>query len=175
MKIKKLPKWIIVHSLTSLDYPDNNEFAELLNSCGSMTEQLKKLHYDFSVELLKTEISDNKISRYTLLKLNNTPVIIAESSCLITDDIFFEIIKNADTTPIGKYLFAKNSQIIRSNVEITQIKSHGITNAQIIQSFILKNFSPSQLFWLRTSVFRHSQQQMNLNETILPNIYKFIN
>lgn len=164
-----------MHNLISLDYPDNNEFAELLNSCGSMTEQLKKLHYDFSVELLKTEIVDNKISRYTLLKLNNIPVIIAESSCLISDTVFYEIIKNADTTPIGKYLFAKNSHIIRSNVETTQIKSSDITNSQIIQSFLLNNFSPLQFFWLRTSVFRHSQQQMNLNETILPNIYKFIN
>lgn len=162
-----------MHNLISLDYPDNNEFAELLNSCGSMTEQLKRLHYDFSVELLKTEIVDNKILRYTLLKLNNTPVIIAESSCLITDDIFFEIIKNADTTPIGKYLFAPNSEITRTNIEIDQIKISDLNNKQTTQKYILNNYASSQQLWQRNSMFFHNMQKMSLVEIILPNICNF--
>lgn len=157
-----------------LDYPNHPEFEELLNSCGSMTKQLEALGRHLSVTLLYEGIVGDHFHRYITLNLNQTPVVLACSNALLEHDFFTKLLQNANTTPIGKFLFANGSGVTRnSNMELDLIHSDIINDLRLQNYFQQHKYQPEQLFWQRKSIFHCQNQQLNLIEIILPELEKF--
>ncbi len=158
----------------SSEYPNDPKFEELLTSCGSMTAQLKQLHYKFSVEVIEQNIVENIFFRISLLKLNDIPVIIAYSSCKISDQNFYNILLNAENKAIGYYLFSQNSQISRDSLDITHLQSFK-THLPRVTQYLINRYPNQQHFWQRTSLFSHKLETLKLTEIILPEITLFFN
>jgi len=158
-----------------LSYPKHPEFEELLNSCGSMTRQLEDLGHKLSVTLLAECSENNNFRRYTTLNLNNTPVVVACSQTLIKNQFFYNLLKNASTTPIGKFLFSNNQVRRLENMKIELVnQKHFQQHKIIINNIILHKYRLDQTFWQRTSIFRHSKnEQFELIEILLPELELF--
>lgn len=152
-------------------YPLHPEFDELLNSCGSMTKQLEALGGHLSVKLLHEGIEENCFRRYTILSLNEIPVIAACSSTTLTSNFFIDVLKNARTTPIGKFLFATPA-VIRDEVLISLAPQADIIKPYL-KEFVQTNYSIESAFWQRKSYFHYKQQAMELIEIILPELESF--
>lgn len=156
-----------------LEYPDHIAFNELLNSCGSMTKQLEKMGHQLTVELIYEGRVNNNFCRYTILKLDNIPVILALSQTIQNNTTFSTLLQNANNTPIGKFLFAPNSNIIRNEVIISQINTISITDKKLSQ-YIISNYNQLQNLFQRESVFHYQDENMSLIEIILPELTGFI-
>lgn len=156
-----------------LKYPEHPEFEELLNSCGSMTKQLEALGQSLTVELLHEGFESDHFRRYTILKLNGLPVVAACSSSHRFDTFFTDLLHNASTTPIGKFLFANGSNVVRDKIEITLLNQIEITKPYL-KEFVQGRYQHNQQFWDRLSYFHYNNQQMELNEIILPEIEIFL-
>lgn len=157
-----------------LDYPNHPEFEELLNSCGSMTKQLEALGRHLSVTLLYEGIIENQFYRYITLNLNQIPVVLACSNALLEHEFFTQLLQNANTTPIGKFLFASGSAVTRdSNMELDLIDSAIINDPRLQNYFQSHKYQLKQLFWQRKSIFHCQNQQLNLIEIILPELEGF--
>lgn len=156
-----------------LTYPQQAEFEELLNSCGSMTKQLEDLGQLLKVELLHEGIEDNYFRRYSLLRLNQRAVVIACSSADIHAEFFSTLLKNANTTPIGKFLFASQSQVHRNpemQIELVTIKQ---IHEPHLQNYLRQHYQACQEFWQRKSEFNYREQRLNLIEILLPEFTDF--
>lgn len=156
-----------------LTYPKQAEFEELLNSCGSMTKQLEDLGQKLSVELLHEGIEDNHFRRYSLLHLNQRAVVIACSSADVNAEFFSTLLKNANTTPIGKFLFAPHSLVQRKpemQIELVTIKQ---IHEPHLQDYLRQHYQTDQEFWLRKSEFNYREQRLNLIEILLPEFTDF--
>jgi chorismate-pyruvate lyase len=166
----KLPIVLIKPLLT---YPQQAEFEELLNSCGSMTKQLEDLGQQLRVELLHEGIEDNYFRRYSLLHLNQRAVVIACSSTDVSAEFFSALLKNANTTPIGKFLFASQSQVQRNpemQIELVTIKQ---VHEPHLQDYLRQHYQTDQEFWQRKSEFNYRDQRLNLIEILLPEFTDF--
>lgn len=157
-----------------LQYPLHPEFEELLNSCGSMTRQLEELGQKLTVTLLQENVTDNQRWRIITLNLNACPVIVAASHCDINAGFFENLLKNAAITPIGKFLFAKDSPVTRAdNMSILSVNAAQI-NISTLRSYLnTHGYQPDQLFWQRQSQFNYRDQSLFLTEIILPEVELF--
>lgn len=156
-------------------YPKHPEFEELLNSCGSMTQQLESLGKQLTVKLIHEGIEGEYFCRYSLLHLNQRAVVIACSKAHLTDGFFCQLLKNANITPIGKFLFATGSQVQRNDeMNIELVNSSQINESQL-QQYLKQNYRSSQEFWQRTSQFSYGNESLNLIEIILPEFEEFFN
>ena len=157
-----------------LEYPNHPEFEELLNSCGSMTKQLETLDRHLSVTLLYEGIIENYFHRYITLNLNQIPVVLACSNASLEHEFFAKLLQNANTTPIGKFLFASGSTVTRnSNMELDLIHSTIINDPHLQEYFQQHKYQLEQLFWQRKSTFHYQDQQLSLIEIILPELEGF--
>lgn len=155
------------------NYPQHAEFEELLNSCGSMTQQLENLGKQLSVKLIHEGIEGEYFCRYSLLHLNNRAVVIACSQAHLSAEFFCQLLKNANVIPIGKFLFAAGSQVQRNNaMDIKLVSSAQISKLQL-QQYLNQNYRNNQEFWQRTSQFNYRNEQLNLIEIILPEFEEF--
>lgn len=155
------------------NYPQHAEFEELLNSCGSMTQQLENLGQQLSVKLIHEGIEGEHFCRYSLLHLNQRAVVIACSQANLSAEFFCQLLKNANVTPIGKFLFAAGSQVQRNNaMDIKLVSSAQISKLQL-QQYLNQNYRNNQEFWQRTSQFNYRNEQLNLIEIILPEFEEF--
>lgn len=155
-----------------LNYPEHPEFEELLNSCGSMTKQLESLGQTLSVSLLHEGIEDNFFRRYTVLNLNHLPVVIACSGTKLNNKFFTNLLQNANTTPIGRFLFAPHSQVTRAQIAIESITTQQITLPHL-KEFAARKYQPDQPLWQRLSLFNYQQETMQLCEIMLPELELF--
>lgn len=156
-----------------LTYPKQAEFEELLNSCGSMTKQLEDLGQTLRVELLHEGIEDNYFRRYSLLHLNQRAVVIACSSADIHAEFFSTLLKNANTTPIGKFLFAPHSLVQRKpEMQIELVTINQIYEPHL-QDYLRQHYQTDQEFWLRKSEFNYHDQHLDLIEILLPEFADF--
>lgn len=156
-----------------LTYPKQAEFEELLNSCGSMTKQLEDLGQKLSVELLHEGIEDNYFCRYSLLRLNQRAVVIACSSADIHAEFFLALLKNANTTPIGKFLFATRSQVQRNEAMQIELVTINQIHEPQLKNYIQQHYQTNQEFWQRKSEFNYRDQRLNLIEILLPEFTDF--
>lgn len=157
-----------------LRYPSHPEFEELLNSCGSMTKQLESLHASLSVALINEGVVVNKFYRHTLLSLNQTNVVAACSLTTIQNSFFVKLLQNANNIPIGKFLFAKNSSVKRTQIEIKLVDITQISDTTL-RKFLIQNYTNNQQFWQRHSIFQYQNEQMELIEIMLPELEHFFN
>jgi chorismate-pyruvate lyase len=153
-------------------YPSHPEFEELLNSCGSMTAQLESLGHHLQVNLLTEGCEANCYYRYSLLALDQVPVVLAVSYS--ADPYFMQLLAQANTTPIGKFLFAPDSQVYRDPQMHCQLLSlTQVTPTKLQPYLIAAKYAPNQQFWQRTSRFHYHAQTLCLVEVILPNLEVF--
>lgn len=155
-----------------LNYPSHPEFEELLNSCGSMTKQLESLHASLNVSLINEGVVDDKFYRHTILSLNQTNVVAACSLTAIQNSFFVTLLQNANNTPIGKFLFAKNNAVGRTQIEIKLVDITQISDITL-RKFLNKNYINDQQFWQRHSIFQYQNEQMELIEIMLPELERF--
>lgn len=156
-----------------LQYPKHSEFEELLNSCGSMTKQLESLGHQLQVTLLQEGFEGAFWVRYTILSLNQQAVVIACSKAKTIDTFFCTLLQNANTQPIGKFLFAADSVVKRNqNMQITSVNCQQIAE-QPLQKYLQNHYKSHQNFWLRDSYFELENQRLNLQEILLPELNSF--
>lgn len=155
-----------------LGYPKHGEFEELLNSCGSMTKQLEEKGHHLSVTLLSEAYHGQYFRRYTILNLDNIPVVLACSQTDVKNQYFHALLKNASTTPIGKFLFANNSKVKReSNMGIDLITINDLQDYPILTGNLLSHkYQQSQNFWQRKSLFTYETESFELIEILLPEL-----
>ena len=163
----------------SYDKPSQNQqpqtLEELINNRGSMTEALQSLKHTFSVELIKNGIISNDYVRISSLKLDNTPVITAVVSTNVSNATFVSILRNANTTPIGKILFAKNSGVTRGNMKIDVMTVNDIDNT-IAKAYINKiGYDNKTHIVARSSQFLHDKEVLIVTEYVLPSMTKYFN
>lgn len=141
-----------------------------------MTQQLESLGQQLSVKLIHEGIEDEYFCRYSLLHLNQRAVVIACSKAHIPSAEFFcQLLKNANVTPIGKFLFATGSQVRRNkDMRIELVTTTHISEFQL-QQYLNQNYQANQVFWQRTSQFNYADEQLKLIEVILPEFEEFFN
>ncbi|AUR52606.1 chorismate--pyruvate lyase family protein [Aquella oligotrophica] len=155
-----------------LGYPKHSEFEELLSSCGSMTKQLEEKGHHLSVTLLSEAYHEEYFRRYTILNLDNIPVVVACSQTDIKNQYFHSLLKNASTTPIGKFLFAKDSKVKReSDMAIELVTINDLQDYPILTANLLSHkYQQSQQFWQRKSLFTYNSESFELIEILLPEL-----
>jgi chorismate-pyruvate lyase len=159
-----------------LGYPSHPEFEELLNSCGSMTKQLEALGNKLSVTLLYEGVQDGQFWRQITLNLNNKPVVLALSNCSQKDLFFSTLLKNANITPIGKFLFAANSLVTRdADMQLDLVTRAQIEFTGLGDYLKVHNYQSEQLFWQRRSSFHYRDETLQLIEILLPELESFFN
>ncbi len=141
-----------------------------------MTKQLESLGTKLSVTLLAEIEEKDYFRRCITLNLNNTPVVVASSQTLIRYSFFYELLKNASTTPIGTFLFAADSQVQRqADMQLKLVTVNDLHHLpQIIQNLGQHSYQAQQTFWQRTSIFTyHDEEQFELIEILLPELELF--
>jgi len=162
----------MVQSKPLMGYPEHHEFEELLGSCGTMTKQLEEKGHHLTVTLLSEEYHGQYFRRYTILNLDNTPVVLACSQTDIKNQYFHSLLKNASTTPIGKFLFAKDSRVKReSDMLIELITINELLDYPLLTDNLLSHkYQQSQQFWQRKSLFTYNTESFVLIEILLPEL-----
>lgn len=146
---------------------------ELINNRDSMTKALQSLSHNFSVELIKNGVVSNNYVRISSLKLDNTPVIEAIVSTNVSNQTFVTILRNANTTPIGKMLFAKNSGIVRNDMKVSVMTVQDIKNP-IAHDYLNKiGYDDKTHIVARNSEFTHQKETLEITEYILPSMTKY--
>lgn len=145
----------------------------------SLTQGLEKLNPNFSVELLNlAEISEqnysnilseskpNYFSRRVILKLDDQPVIWAESLCDIQSDFWREYL-NCGTQSLGRKLFSGDE------IERTPFfyKAFAVEELPFDLSSDYLNI---QFLIARQSVFTYKNEKLCLTEWYLPNLRQFL-
>ncbi len=146
----------------------------IINYQGSMTKLLKNISNNLSIELLYNQIQHDVFYRNIALKLDDNLIMLATSSASISSIKFFNLLKNANTTPIGEVLFAKQSTIIRSrDMQITTMQLSEISNPKFYDYLNNLNYIDNTIIIKRESVFidtTNNDDKMYLFEYILPTI-----
>lgn len=143
------------------------EFMQLVSSTNSMTENLLHLGNDLRVKLIYDGVRDDKYCRDIILYLDNTPVIIASSTTNLDNQYFVNILKNANTTPIGKFLFNPKYNIAREDMQVL-----AIDGAKPIELPYHYNPLDNGLF-LRISRFTYANETFELKEVVLKSLKKY--
>ena len=107
------------------------QIDQITQDHGSLTQILKGLNKNFSIELLATGETNNEYRRTIAEKLNNTPVVMATSYTTLDNLFFVDLLKNSATNSIGETLFANDSKVKRTQMENTHIQIQQITNPTI--------------------------------------------
>ncbi|MCE3269489.1 MAG: hypothetical protein K0R49_1743, partial [Burkholderiales bacterium] len=150
-------------------------FNKFLYSKSSMTKQLQSLDANFKVILLYSGMDGTNFKRISSLNLSNKPVIIGLSLAHNDSPYFVDLLKNANTMPIGKKLFAKNSGIYRDpKMNVEQIELNNISSITVKTYIAGLGFTNNDLIYKRTSIFRKDKEYMQVIEYILPSIHNWI-
>lgn len=158
---------------TALHARMHPEFSQLLNFSGSMTQQLEALG-QLSVNLLTEDIEQAYFRRYSILQLNNRAVIASCSSTLLTHEVFCQLLSNANTIPIGKFLFAPQTLIQRQNdMLIEPIVLGQIAYPTLAAYFKRHNYDKQQPLWQRKSTFTYQHERLDVTEILLPELKNF--
>lgn len=173
---------------------EQTDLAELLEKCEytiaqyqplleiqSLTQGLEKLNPHFSVRLLslaessapnypnilpKFKQAQNYFSRRVILKLDEQPVIWAESLCDVESDFWREYL-NCGTQSLGRKLFSGN--------EITRTPFFYKVFTQEALPFDLFDEDLDIKFLIaRQSVFTYKNENLCLTEWYLPNLRRFL-
>lgn len=166
--------FVLLVSCAVSNVPPQSLNAFLYNK-ASMTEQLKHLDKDFKVILLYSGMEGSNFKRISSLNLSGKPVLVGLSLAKTGSPYFVDLLKNADTTPIGKILFAKDSGVSRDpNMEVEQVYLNYISDSTAKAYISSLGYTNSDVIYKRTSIFRKGEESMQLIEYILPSIHNWI-
>ncbi len=147
----------------------------IINNQQSMTNTLKDLDANFSVNIIYNAELNQHYMRIVALELKKTPVLMAVSITNSNNKIFYDILANSQDSSIGYKLFAPDSKIKREHnmninyVYISQIDSQPLYN-YLLQMGYIKN----TILIERKSIFYYQQESMALSEFILPGLINFL-
>ena len=175
--------WYDAIHLTELleKYEDTISQYQPLLEIQSLTQGLEKLNPNFSVELLNlAEISapnyanilpeskqtQHYFSRRVILKLDEQPVIWAESLCDIESDFWREYL-NCGTQSLGRKLFS-GKEIIRTPF------FYKIFAVEELPFDLSDNYFNIKFLIARQSVFTYKNEKLCLTEWYLPNLRQFL-
>lgn len=155
--------------------PPPKSFNEFLYNQSSMTKQLESLDNNFRVFLLYSGIEGNNYKRISSLNLSNKPVVVGLSQANTGSPYFFSLLKKAETTPLGKSLFAKDSGVTRDpDMKVDQVYLDYISDSVVKDYIAGLGYTNNDVIYKRTSMFRKDKQYMQLDEYILPSIHYWI-
>lgn len=137
-----------------------------------MTKQLESLGHKLTVDLIYDGFLAEDFCRNSILKLDQQPVVAASSIALKNNPFFIELLQKANSIPIGKFLFAENSMVLRDKIT-TKFINNISHLPQSLVIFLRNNYTQKQSFWQRTSRFIYQEQEMHLIEIILPGLDLF--
>ncbi|GAA5098663.1 chorismate--pyruvate lyase family protein [Wohlfahrtiimonas larvae] len=175
--------WYSAQSLKQLleDYDYDRKQYQPLLSVQSLTQGLEMLNPNFSVELLQLSENflpnyDNSLaeqllhgqrcfSRRVILKLDNIPVIWAESLCDI-DSFFWRNYLNCGTQSLGRKLFSGN-MIDRTEFSYKMFDLESLPFELPESSYGFKSLIARQ------STFIYQGENLCLTEWYLPNLRRF--
>ncbi len=147
---------------------DVSQYQSLLE-VQSLTQGLEKLNSNFSVELLSLSESiehPNYFSRRVILKLDDQPVIWAESLCDVQSEFWREYL-NCGTQSLGRKLFSGDT------IERTPFFYKIFIDKEL--PFDLPNdYLSGQIIIARQSVFTYKNEKLCLTEWYLPNLQGFL-
>ena len=140
-----------------------------------MTAQLENLGQQLSISLIHEGINNQQFQRLVTLNLNNIAVVAAFSWANVDDRFFSQLLLNANTIPIGKFLFTDPSHAHRlNNMQIKQISLQQIQTLKLQQMLAASGHAPTQSFWQRSSIFAYRHEQLHLVEILLPELANFL-
>lgn len=155
--------------------PPPQTFNQFLYNKSSMTKQLESLDNNLTVLILYSGMQDNVFKRITSLNLSNRPVIIGLSQAQTGSPDFVDILKHADTTPIGKILFAPKSGISRDpDMQVEQVYLKYIADKTVKNYMTGLGYTDNDIIYKRTSIFRKDKQTLQVIEYILPSIHAWL-
>ncbi|MCC2624581.1 MAG: hypothetical protein K0R14_454 [Burkholderiales bacterium] len=155
--------------------PPPKTFNQFLYNQSSMTKQLESLDNNFQVIVLNSGMAGDDYKRIVSLTLSNIPVIVAISQAKTGSPYFVDLLKNADTKPIGKILFARNSGVIRDlGMKVDQIYLNHIGDNTVRNYIASLGYTNKDVIYKRTSIFRKKAQYMQLDEYVLPSIHIYL-
>ena len=149
------------------------QIDQITKDHGSLTQRLKQLNENFSIELLATGASNTEYRRTIAEKLNDTPVVMATSYTSLDNTFFVDLLANAATKSIGETLFAHDSKVKRNQMESIRIQIQEITNHTIQDYLYILGYESNTQIVCRNSVFILNTQSMNIEEYFLPSLNKF--
>ncbi|WP_077928577.1 chorismate--pyruvate lyase family protein [Wohlfahrtiimonas populi] len=145
----------------------------------SLTQGLEKLNPNFSVELLNLaeisapnyanilpESTQHYFSRRVILKLDDQPVIWAESLCDIQSDFWREYL-NCGTQSLGRKLFSGDE------IERTPF-FYKAFSVEELPFDLLSDYLNMKFLIARQSVFTYKNEKLCLTEWYLPNLRQFL-
>jgi len=145
----------------------------------SLTQGLEKLNPNFSVELLNlAEVSapnysnilpesmQHYFSRRVILKLDDQPVIWAESLCDIQSDFWREYL-NCGTQSLGRKLFSGDE------IERTPF-FYKAFSLEALPFDLSDDYLNIKFLIARQSVFTYKNEKLCLTEWYLPNLRRFL-
>ncbi|HLX52917.1 MAG TPA: hypothetical protein VKR58_03200 [Aquella sp.] len=143
-------------------------WEDIVYDPGSTTKAFKYLTDDYKLEILFSGFDNGLFKRTIVIKLDDTPVMIATSGTKASNDLFLDILQNAHTTPIGVKLFSPQLGIRRGDMIVTQ-KALRTIDDEVISDY-MKTLDIDKDLYFRTSTFTHDEQSMELKEYILPGL-----
>lgn len=146
------------------------KYIDFINDYGSTTKILKKMDYEYSLDVLYSDFDYGNFKRIALIKLNQSPVILGISTADRDSPKFLKILQQAAENPIGEQLFADNTKITRSKMVVSLVSIRDIKDL-MIQQKLKKLMSMGVIeIYHRYSIFSFSygKEFMRLDEYILP-------
>lgn len=149
------------------------KLQELLYEPGSLTQKLLGICCNLNLQVLKCERVGEIFKRVVIIKLNNTPVVLAISTTFVEYLTFTNILQSSNSNPIGLQLFVKSSSNIkRSSLKVIKL-SHTTSKSSIIQNQENKDLLETALY-LRFSIFKCKEELLLLKEYMLNGIEFFV-
>jgi chorismate-pyruvate lyase len=149
------------------------KIEEFLRDSGSTTGYFKQLTDDYGLEILRHGIIGDTFERAIAIYLNKAPCMLAVSKTKVEYPCFFEILQNAGDVSIGTKLFAPDSGITRTNLQISKINLKDIEHKEIVNFIHKMNYNLNELYY-RKSDFIYQQQKMHLDEYVLPSLIEIL-
>lgn len=148
---------------------DHSFYLPLL-TIQSLTKGLEGLNPAFSVDLLHlgnvTRDDHQFFSRQVALKLQDMPVIVAESLCE-SESAFWQDYLNCGTSSLGRRLFNGENPIERS------IFHYALMKGSDLPAFATSYCEPNARIIARRSIFQKEKEALSLIEYYLPALLHF--
>ena len=150
------------------------KIEEFLRDPGSSTGYFNQLTGDYKLEILHHGINGDTFERVIAIYLDKIPCMLAISRTKLEFPLFLDILQNAKQIPIGTRLFAKDSGITRTNLQISKIITKDVHKLEILDFIHKMNYICDELY-LRKSDFVFQEQIMHLDEYALPGLVDILN
>lgn len=147
---------------------------EFLTNNGSTTHLFKQLPFDYELKLITHYELNGYLNRVVKISLASNPVIIGVSKVNVKHKLFYDILVDSTTQPIGLKLFGDNSPIKRKIIAIKPVSSLAIEEPKLDELLNKYDCHVDNIIYKRKSVFSYQEQTMELIEYVTHNLSELI-